>query len=250
VAWSRRLPALIHIPHNAIGRATATDTRQLLDIIIQSLDRCQHLELMLIMMGEAQNILMRVGAAQLPKLHELNIHLLRASMEMVEGSGLFTTPSLRKLSIVYLPMRGSNDSFFAPLNWRNLNSLSIGSSIPLGWVHRLLRHCPYLVYCNLKMKDGGSVPNFEPILLPDLRKLCIYQECLNVDNLYSTLGAPGLRTLDCFEIWSARNGTPPSILRLLPGITTLQSWLSTLASSTNGKSRNALCFHRPSSISF
>ena len=196
--------------------------RQLLDIIIQSLDRCQHLELMLIMMGEAQNILMRVGAAQLPKLHELNIYLLRASMEMVEGSGLFTTPSLRKLSIVYLPMRGSNDSFFAPLNWRNLNSLSIGSSIPLGWVHRLLRHCPYLVYCNLKMKDGGSVPNFEPILLPDLRKLCIYQECLNVDNLYSTLGAPGLRTLDCFEIWSARNGTPPSILRLLPGITTLQ----------------------------
>jgi hypothetical protein len=197
--------------------------RQLLDIIVQSLDRCQYLELMLIVMGEAYNILMRVGAAQLPRLHKLNIYSLRASIpDMADGSGLLTTPSLRKLSIRYLPLRGPDDSFFVPLNWRNLNSLSIGSSMPLGSVHQLLRHCPYLVYCNLKIKDGGPVANFEPILLPDLRKFCIYQDCLNVDHLYSILGAPGLRALDCFEVRWPRSGTPPSILRLLPGITTLQ----------------------------
>jgi len=194
--------------------------RQLLDIVVQSLDRCQHLELTLIMMGEVFKILMRVEAAQLPRLHELNIYSLRTSIS--EGSGLFTTQSLRKLSIGYLPLRGSKDPFFVPLNWRNLNSLSIGSSIPLGWVHQLLRHCPSLVYCKLMMQDGGSIADFEPILLPDLRKLCIYQDCLNVDHLYSILRAPGLRTLDCFEIKLPRNGTPPSILRLLPGITTLQ----------------------------
>ena len=193
--------------------------RQLLDIIIQSLDRCQHLELSLIMMGDAFKILMRVRAAQLPRLHELNIYSLRTTIP--ERNGLFTTQSLRKLSIGYLPLRGSNDSFFVPPNWRNLNSLSIGSSIPLGWIHQLLRHCPYLVYCDLKMQDGGSIANFEPILLPDLRKLYIYQDCLNVDHLYSIIRAPGLRTLDCFEIKSPRNGTPPSILRLLPDITTL-----------------------------
>lgn len=195
--------------------------RRLLDIIIQSLDRCQHLELFMI--GEVYNILMGVSAAQLPRLHELNCYSLRASIpDVAEGSGLFTTPSLRKLFIRYLPLRISNDSFVVPSNWRNLNSLSIGSPIRLGLIYQLLRHCPYLVDCNLKMNDRGSIANFEPIPLPDLRKLCIYQDCLNVDPLYSILGAPGIRTLDCFEIRSLMNGTPPSILRLLPGITALQ----------------------------
>lgn len=198
--------------------------RQLLDIIIRFLDRCQHLELMLIMMGEAYDILLRVGAAQLSRLHELNVYSLRTNPPSWQESGLFTTPSLRKLSIGYLPLRGYSTGlvFRAPLNWRDLNYLFIGSSIPLGWIHQLLRHCPYLVDCNLKMKDGGVITDLDPIPLPDLRTLCVYQDCLNVDQLYSILGAPGLRTLECFEVKLLRNGSPPSILSLLPTITALQ----------------------------
>ena len=198
--------------------------RRLVDIVVQFLDRCQHLELMLVTTGEAYDILLRVGAAQLPRLHELNIYSLRlrtSTLKLLEH-GLLTTSSLRKLSIGHLPMQGPSDITPVPLNWRHLKSLYIGNSMPLGWIHQLLRHCSRLVHCRLRIKKGGSIKNYEPIPLPDLRKLYIYQDCHNVDLLYSILAAPGLRTLDCFEFILPGNETPPSILRLLPGIILLQ----------------------------
>lgn len=197
--------------------------RTLLDSIIKSSRRLQHLELdNLASQPDLYTSILGMSADDLCMLQEIRL-LSTAWPEHVKDlwhqSGLFTTQSLRRVSIADM-----HNEFPAglPPNWKNLTHLFIHSSIFLGSAGKVLSHCHNLVACLLQVSTPwrSTHANFPPeySFLPHLKFLSLRGEHIACNRLYSKIDAPSLRHLDC-------QGDPPNengelgIFNLLRNIT-------------------------------
>ncbi|KAF8960882.1 hypothetical protein BDZ97DRAFT_1831250 [Flammula alnicola] len=247
---------------NPSGESASGDLHStLLDNIVRFSDRLENLDLMMMASNKLYDRFIKLPSSQLSNLRALKVYAVPPRIDQGNttqwyDSSLFAAPSLRKLSIGYLPAPGPSPELFPlPTSWRQLSSLTVNNSIPLKWARIFLVHCHNLVDCYFKINDNhnpGIVQdindNYYQISLPHMVTMSISDDCLNSSSFYNAMQLPVLRTLACYDATATLRPTieTPHFLHLLSRLETLEK----LVINPRVLSKNAAleCFHLTSSI--
>ena len=218
----------------------------LLDAIIESSQRWQQLELgFLSPESDVLTRLLSLTPDDLCMLRELRIYSLYStvnlhSQEVHEDlwyqSGLLTAQGLRSISIADMHRTNAFPAGIPP-NWKNLNHLFIHSPILLGLAHPMLSYCCNLVACLLEVAgqwdDIETIPDasialsnasitLPPCILPHLTFLSLQGDLTGCSQLFSSIEAPSLQTLD-YQGYFPSESEEFGLLHLLQNINSLET---------------------------
>ena len=210
-------------------------SQPLLDAIIGSSRRWQQLELGFLSSDSESNLLsslLSLSPDDLCTLRELRIHSLCPNLHTNDRSGLFTAQGLRSISIAKMSLTNAFDAGIPP-NWKNLNHLSIHSSILPALAHRMLSHCCNLVACHFEITEWGGIFNgfvtipdasitLSPCILSHLTFLSLQGDLACCNQLFRSIEASSLKILDYHGIFASLSAEF-GLLNLLQSINSLET---------------------------